>query len=46
LATAAAGETSFSNEATRQKAEKWIRAKKNDAGEAEAIGLALQEQAE
>src|SRR5512134_2344099 len=32
--------------ATRQKAEKWVRAKKIDDGEAEAIGLALQEQAE
>jgi len=32
--------------ATRQKAEKWVRAKKIDAGEAEAIGLALQAQAE
>lgn len=32
--------------ATRQKAEEWVRAKKIDAGEAEAIGLALQEQAE
>jgi predicted nucleic acid-binding protein len=31
---------------TRQKAEKWIRAKEIDPGEAEAIGLALQEQAE
>jgi predicted nucleic acid-binding protein len=32
--------------ATRQKSEKWVRAKKLDVGEAEAIGLALQEQAE
>ena len=31
---------------TRQKAEKWTRAKQIDAGEAEAIALALQEQAE
>ena len=32
--------------AARQRTEKWVRAKQIDAGEAEAIGLALQEQAE
>jgi predicted nucleic acid-binding protein len=32
--------------AARQKAKKWVRAKQIDAGEAESIGLALQEQAE
>ena len=32
--------------AIRQKVEKWVRAKKIDDGEAEAIGLALQDQAE
>lgn len=31
---------------TRQKAEKWVRAKQIDGGEAEAIGLALQEHAD
>ncbi len=31
---------------TRQKAEKWVRANRIDGGEAEAIGLALQEHAD
>lgn len=31
--------------ATRQKVDKWVKTKQLDAGEAEAIGLALQEQA-
>jgi predicted nucleic acid-binding protein len=31
---------------TRQKAEKWVRAKQIDGGEAEAVGLALQEHAD
>jgi predicted nucleic acid-binding protein len=31
---------------SQQKVEKWVKAKQIDAGEAEAIGLALQEQAE
>jgi hypothetical protein len=40
------GHTSFSWKNCPPKVEKWIKTKRIDAGEAEAIGLALQEQAD